>query len=39
MGNDIFDNWPGLLVTLVNYLIAFVFGLLNDLIAPFLPES
>lgn len=36
--DNIFSNWPLILVTLVNYVIAFVFGFLNDLVDPFLPE-
>lgn len=38
MNDNIFDTWPGILVSLINSLIAFVFGFLNDLLAPFLPE-
>lgn len=37
-GDNIFDNWPSILITLVNFVISFVFGFLNDLLAPFLPE-
>ncbi len=31
-------GWPAILVSLVNWAIALVFGFLNDLIDPFLPE-
>ena len=31
-------GWPTILVSLVNWVIAFVFGFLNDLLEPFLPE-
>lgn len=40
IGSDdsIIGTWPLFLVTLVNFVISFVFGFLNDLVGGFLPE-